>query len=179
MKQKLREPTGMLARSGKLTILAGAALVLTAAAHPAEHHSKSELSSAALEVQVADASPIGTVKAFHAALTRGDTKTALNLLAEDASIFESGNAESSRAEYAAHHLQSDIAFSGSMQRTLVDRSSGTNGDTAWVMSIETVSGTFRERPVKNRSAETMLLNRVDGQWRIAHIHWSSAKLDGD
>jgi ketosteroid isomerase-like protein len=179
MNQKLIEPTRMLARSGKLAILASASLVLTAAAHPAEHHSQSEPSSAALDGQVADASPIGTVKAFHAALTRGDTEAALDLLTENASIFESGNAESSRAEYAAHHLQSDIAFSGSVQRTLVDRSSGTNGDTAWVMSIETVSGTFRERPVKNRSAETMLLNRVDGQWRIAHIHWSSAKLDGD
>lgn len=179
MKQKLIEPTRILARSGKLAILAGAALVLTAAAHPAEHHSQSEPSSAALDGQVADASPVDTVIAFHAALTRGDTEAALNLLAEDASIFESGNAESSRAEYAAHHLQSDIAFSGSVQRTLVDRSSDTNGDTAWVMSTETVSGTYRDRPIKSRSTETMLLNRVDGQWRIAHIHWSSAKLDGD
>ena len=179
MKQKLIEPTRMLARSGKLTILAGASLVLTAAAHPTEHHSQSESSSSGLEAPIVDASPVGTVIAFHAALTRGDTKAALDLMVEDASIFESGNVESSRAEYAAHHLQSDIAFSGSVRRTLVDRSSGNNGDTAWVMSIETVTGTFRERPVKSRSAETMLLNRVDGQWRIAHIHWSSAKLADD
>lgn len=179
MKQKLIKPTRMLARSEKLAILAGASLVLTAATHSAEQHSQSESSSSGHEAPVSNASPVGTVIAFHAALTRGDTRTVLSLLAEDASIFESGNVENSRNEYAAHHLQSDMAFSSSVQRTLVDRSSGTNGDTAWVMSIETVNGTFRARPIKSRSAETMLLNKVDGHWRIAHIHWSSAKLDAN
>lgn len=179
MKHRLIEPSIRRTRSGKLILLAGAALVLTAAAHPAGHHSQTEPDSSELNTPIADASPVGTVIAFHAALTRGDTRTVLDLLAEDASIFESGNAENSRDEYAAHHLQSDMAFSGSVQRTLVDRSSGTNDDTAWVMSIETVNGTFRDRPIKSRSAETMLLNRVDGQWRITHIHWSSAKLAVD
>jgi ketosteroid isomerase-like protein len=91
-------------------------------------------------------------------------------------IFESGNVESNRAEYASHHLQADAAFSAAVPRTLVSRTHGEAGDTAWVMNVETVSGTYRNRPISSRSVETMLLRRIDGQWRIQHIHWSSADL---
>jgi hypothetical protein len=48
---------------------------------------------------------------------------------------------------------------------------------ALVTSIEKVSGTFRGREINSRSLETMALRRVAGQWRIAHIHWSSVDLD--
>jgi len=27
--------------------------------------------------------------------------------------------------------------------------------------------------------ETMVLRRIDGEWRIVHIHWSSAPLTGE
>ena len=120
--------------------------------------------------------PESVVTAFHAALTRGDTAAALALLADDALLFESGHVERGRAEYAAHHLAADAAFSAAVRRTLIERTSGRDGDAAWVMSVETVTGTYHDHPVNSRSIETMLLRRVEGQWRIAHIHWSSANL---
>ncbi|WP_369815641.1 hypothetical protein [Erythrobacter sp. CCH5-A1] len=42
------------------------------------------------------------------------------------------------------------------------------------MSVENVEGTYRDRQIKSRSVETMLLRRVNGSWQIFHIHWSSA-----
>lgn len=51
------------------------------------------------------------VDAFHAALRRGDTRAAAALLSDDALIFETGGAERSKAEYAAHHLPADAEFS--------------------------------------------------------------------
>ncbi len=118
--------------------------------------------------------PVEAVANFHAALAKGDTAAALSLLAEDVLIFESGGTENSRAEYASHHLKSDAAFSAAVPRMLISRTHGEQGDTAWVMSVENVEGTYRDRQIKSRSVETMLLRRVNGSWQIFHIHWSSA-----
>jgi ketosteroid isomerase-like protein len=52
------------------------------------------------------------------------------------------------------------------------------GDMAWVMSVETVSGTNRTRVINSRLIETVILRRMKGQWRIMHIHWSSATING-
>jgi hypothetical protein len=37
-------------------------------------------------------------------------KEMMAIMASDVLIFESGNVESSLAEYESHHMQSDIAF---------------------------------------------------------------------
>ena len=59
------------------------------------------------------------VDAFHKALAGSDPKQALALLSDDVSIYESGGAEASKAEYASHHLDADIAFlKGTKQRRL-------------------------------------------------------------
>ena len=157
----------------RLTGITVGALTLIAA-HPGSHDAPQSPASAVPGGQTAAAAPVGVVTAFHIALASGDTAAALALMTEDAVIFESGGVESSRAEYAAHHLQADAAFSAAVSRKLISRVSGEEGDIGWVMSIETVAGTFRSRPINSQSTETMLLRRVEGHWRIAHIHWSSA-----
>jgi len=114
--------------------------------------------------------------AFHAALKQGQTHAALALMAEDVVIFESGGVESSRAEYAAHHLEADAAFSAGTSRTPVSEVVTVEGNQATIMRVELVTGTFKERPINSRSVETMLLRKTDGKWRIVHIHWSSANI---
>ncbi len=159
------------------TVLALTALIVTpTAAHPGAHKTVPATAIAAPSVPVATSTAVDTVLAFHAALAQGDTDAALALMAENALIFESGGVERSRAEYAGHHLKADAEFSAAVRRTLVDRSSGEDGNTAWVMSVETVTGSFRNRAINSRSVETMLLRRIDKQWRIVHIHWSSADI---
>jgi uncharacterized protein (TIGR02246 family) len=153
-----------------------AALSILTAAHSGNHGAPAVPTAPDLEAAANTESPVATVSAFHIALARGDTDAVLALMAEDALIYESGGVERGRAEYARHHLAADAAFSAAVARTLVDRRSGESGDTAWVMTVETVTGNYRGRAINSRSVETMLLRRIGGRWRIAHIHWSSADL---
>lgn len=123
-----------------------------------------------------DDSPVSVVNSFHAALKQGQTDAALALMAEDVVIFESGGVESSRAEYAAHHLEADAAFSAGTSRTPVSELVTIEGNLATVMRVEMVTGTVKDRPINSRSVETMLLRKTVGKWRIVHIHWSSANM---
>ena len=49
---------------------------------------------------IAGPGPVHAVDAFHAALKAGDREDALTLLADDATIYEEGEAELGKAEYA-------------------------------------------------------------------------------
>ena len=162
-------------------MVAGMALAVLAltAAHPGAHDAPTMPPAAEQTAPVDTATPDGTVMAFHAALASGDTTRALELLAEDVKIFESGGVEGSRAEYASHHLAADAAFSAAVPRTLVSRTEGEDGASAWVMSVETVVGTYRDRAINSRSVETMMLRKVESEWRIFHIHWSSQDIRAD
>jgi ketosteroid isomerase-like protein len=115
-----------------------------------------------------------TVDAFHAALRRGDTRSAAALLAEDALIFEAGGVERTKAEYSAHHLAADAAFSRSVPSVVTRRTGNSNGMLAWIASEGRTTGTYKGKAVDRITAETMVLRRVGRAWRIVHIHWSSA-----
>ena len=68
------------------------------------------LSALISEVSTEESAPIATVvDAFHAALQRVDGKAAMELLAPDAIILESGVSQT-REDYEKHHLAKDIAF---------------------------------------------------------------------
>ncbi len=97
------------------------------------------------------------------------------LLAADVVIFESGGAELSREEYAAHHLGADMEFAKTTKVEVVDRRSGEAGDAAWVLTRSRTTGTFREQKIDLNGTETIVLRKTPQGWRIVHIHWSSAK----
>lgn len=157
----------------QVAVVALAAIALPATAHTEAQRPPAAKPSPALKTDATTVTSVATVEAFHKALASGNTRAALDLLAEDVLIFESGGVERSRAEYASHHLAADAAYSAAVRRTLVNRSHGEAGDAAWVTSVETVAGAYRGRAINSRSVETMLLRQVAGQWRITHIHWSS------
>ncbi|MFQ6045721.1 MAG: YybH family protein [Gemmatimonadales bacterium] len=123
--------------------------------------------------QSAPQTPQEVVSSFHKALARGDSATALALMDSDVIIYEGGGVESSRDEYRAHHLGADIAFAGNTKREVLATTTTESGDVAWVISTSRTSGTFRERDIRSRGAETMILRKTDEGWRIVHIHWSS------
>jgi ketosteroid isomerase-like protein len=121
----------------------------------------------------ADSAAVATVvHAFHGALERGDSATALGLLTEDATILESGGVET-KEEYRSHHLPSDIAFARAVPRESGPLRIVLRDDVAWASSTSTMEGTYRERPVNSQGAELMVLVRTAEGWRIAAIHWSS------
>ena len=117
---------------------------------------------------------IDAVDAFHKALTDGNSKQALALLADDVLIYESGGAETSKADYAAHHLEADMAFLKGVRQNVSARAAQVAGDVAWVTSQGETTGTYKDKAIDSASTETMVLRQRDGQWKIVHIHWSSA-----
>jgi ketosteroid isomerase-like protein len=113
------------------------------------------------------------VEQFHDALSKGDATAAQILLDDAVQIYEQGWVERSKAEYAEHHLQSDIAFSASTKRVRRAGSGTAQGDLAYITSEATVIGTFGGKPINSITLETMVLRRAGQGWRIVHIHWSS------
>jgi ketosteroid isomerase-like protein len=114
-----------------------------------------------------------TVDAFHGALAKGDRAAAQALLDDNVQIYEQGWVERSKAEYAAHHLDSDAQFSAATTRTLTARSGVILGDLAYVTSEGKVAGAFKGKAIDSVTLETMVLRRKQDGWRIVHIHWSS------
>jgi ketosteroid isomerase-like protein len=105
----------------------------------------------------------------------GDEALARSLLAPDVLIYESGGYESSLQEYAAHHLKADLQFMAKIRVQTLDQKSEVVGDLAWVSTRARFTGTDTAKPLTLLSTETMVLRRNEGQWRIRHVHWSSAE----
>ncbi len=124
-------------------------------------------------------SPEAVVNAYGTALKAKDETALRALLAPDVIIAEGGGAERSVEEYAGHHMPADMAFTAAVDFSLKKRDVIVEGDIATVVSESQVHGTFREKTIHSRVMETMVLRRMDGQWRIAHIHWSSAPITGE
>jgi ketosteroid isomerase-like protein len=158
--------SGMAVQMVLSSIGAAAAAALLALAAPAAA-SPETVAPAAREAAA-------TVDAFHAALRRGDTRAASDLLVDDVLVFEEGRAERSKAEYQASHLGADSEFSRAVAATVVRRRGDSAGDFAWIATEGRAKGRFRGADVNRVTDETMVLRRVGGTWKIVHIHWSSA-----
>jgi ketosteroid isomerase-like protein len=104
----------------------------------------------------------------------GNRKLALRLLAPDVKILEGGETQSSRDEYAAHHLQSDMDFLKASRAIPQTRTSRINGDTATVNSTTRIIGNSDGKPLDLISSETATLEKTAEGWRIVKIVWSSA-----
>lgn len=120
--------------------------------------------------------PADRVAAFHEALASGDENRILEMLSPDLIIFEDSDSEASRREYSSHHLEADMKFSAKAKRKILDQSVKVSGETSWVMTRYQVQGTVGNRRIKLESAETMVLEKSPGGWRISHIHWSNKVL---
>ena len=121
----------------------------------------------------ADSAAVASVIAqFHGALARGDSAAALALLTTDVTILEAGGVENLQ-EYRSGHLPGDIEYARALPRRRGALKVTVRGDVAWASSMSTVQGDYRGRAVNSASAELMVLVRVNGQWRISAIHWSS------
>ena len=158
----------------RFSVFATVIVALHAFAPPAaaQDPSAATIPNAALPVSARAAADV--VDAFHVALGRGDTEAALALLADDALIFEQGGAERSKAEYAVHHLSADAAFAQAVPSLRTRRAGHASESLAWIATEGRTTGTFNGRPVDRVTTETMVLRHADGDWRIIHIHWSSA-----
>ena len=107
-----------------------------------------------------------TADRFHAALASGDRAAMEALLAPDAVVLE-GGAHESRAEYLSHHFARDVqALAGTAPESIYRRT-GVAADAAWVASTQRVGDT--------EMAELLVMKQTPDGWRVAAVHWSSAR----
>jgi len=117
--------------------------------------------------------PVFALNSFHAALNSGDEQTAMSALSPDVLIFESGGAERSRAEYASHHMKSDMAFLAQMGHDEISQNASEQGDTAWIVTESRIYGHYKDKDIDIVSTETAVLKLGEDGWKIVHLHWSS------
>ncbi len=117
--------------------------------------------------------PVFTLNSFHAALNSGDEQAVMAVLSPDVLIFESGGAERSRAEYASHHMKSDMAFLAQMGQDEISQAASEQGDTAWIVTESRIYGRYNDKDIDIVSTETAVLKLGEDGWKIVHLHWSS------
>lgn len=129
------------------------------------------------------AAPAQVASHYLDAVEAGDLDAAGSLFAADAVVFESGGVEGAWEEYRAHHLGAEIDAIERFEirrctAPTVDASDdGTLAAVAWPIeyTIELEDG----RTIESRGTVTFVLELRDGDHRIAQLHWSSRKQDGE
>ncbi|MEL7832852.1 nuclear transport factor 2 family protein [Fodinibius sp. Rm-B-1B1-1] len=116
---------------------------------------------------------IKTLDAFHQAIIENDSQAAQNLLSESVRILEGGNIET-KEEYLSHHFHSDGKFLSAMKREVESRNVSIDKNTAWVSTQTHTWGTYSDRKLDLSSLELAVLKKVEGNWKISALHWSSS-----
>jgi ketosteroid isomerase-like protein len=112
------------------------------------------------------------VKAFHRALKEGNADAAMEILAPDALILESGHTQT-REQYGAGHLQGDMALMRSASVTHSDFTIKQETGIAWTTQTYRVTGTHKGREIDSQGVELMVLTETPAGWRIRAVHWSN------
>lgn len=131
--------------------------------------------------------PAEAVDSFHKALRKNDPDTVLGILAREAVIYEQGFAETSRQEWISKQLGAAIAFERDADRRVLRRESHEQGDLAWVTSLTRTTvgpGVSTQKAAAQAAltldgAETAVLQREQGEWKIVHLHWSAHEAGPD
>jgi len=117
------------------------------------------------------------VNGFRAALLAGDTKAVAEHLAPGATVLIDGKrslAQSSSESLPQHAPQHACMFTGSPMHVF---------SVSYLGDIRVQSATYwLYKVVENQTtgvtcAESAVMSKIDGKWRIHIIHWSSGPLD--
>lgn len=130
--------------------------------------------------QATDATAAVVAEQFHDLLRQGQREAALQLLAPDVRIFESGYSEDTRDGYAANgHLDDDMRFAAGTERSVQQRHiiSSAAGDLTCIMLVAKIHGKYEGQPVNLVQTETMLLQHGEQGWHIVHIQWSGHSVN--
>ena len=114
----------------------------------------------------------GVVEGFHAALSAGDSTSALTYLHDDLIVYEAGHAET-LAEYRSGHLASDIAFSQSVVFATERDTVVPGRELSLYLRQYSMKGSYRDKEIDARGVESIVLALSGEGWKIRHIHWSS------
>ena len=107
------------------------------------------------------------------AFTNGDVDVLRRIVAPDVLIFESGGVESSLVEYEGHHMLADMEFMKAMQREEISQQMSNSDDLATVFTRSRLFGSYKGKEIDLNSTETLVMKKMNGKWKVVHIHWSS------
>lgn len=117
-------------------------------------------------------SAVSVADQFKQALHAADAAAVRETLSENVLIFESGKVESSLEEYASHHMAADMAFMKEMEASILSRTVFEDEAMATVSTVYHLKGTYRGKSLDEKSSETLVMRKINGAWKIVHIHWS-------
>lgn len=115
------------------------------------------------------------VEGFATALQKGDAAAAMEWLAPDALIIESGS-QQTRAEYEQKHLHEDMVMLKEVPMKRSDLAIKQEGTAGWATSLYRINGTFEGKAINSQGAELMVLTKTPSGWKIRAIHWSNHAL---
>jgi len=109
------------------------------------------------------------------AYARGDFATIESLWAhgEEASVFESGEANYGWPDYRDHHLKPELTEMKSVQYSLSDIAVRGDDATAWATFKYSFAADYQGRRVHGSGLGTAVLERRSDGWKIVHWHTSS------
>lgn len=113
----------------------------------------------------------GVVRAFHAALDRGDRAGVTVRLAPEALVQVNGDAQPASA-YIGGSLDEELARAVALDARRSAYVVRVDGELATVSSTVSLAGTYRGRRVAERGEELLVLRRRDGTWSIVSLHRS-------
>lgn len=131
------------------------------------------LASAPLAARAFD-DPVVAANVFRSALQDGNAALALSLLAPEVLIYESGDEQTSRQDYAAAHLKADIRYLDGFYVEILSQKSYEHEGLAWVTTRSRYLSKSADPPTRQLGTETLLLRRQVSGWQIVHVHWSSS-----
>ncbi len=112
------------------------------------------------------------LQSFQDALQIGNRYVALDWLAPEVTVTESGVTDASRDAYAKEHMGIDMAFLKTARIGLLDRQVHPAGDSTHIVSTSRVTGRAGEVPVDVTVTEGALLKRTPQGWRIVSLEWT-------
>lgn len=111
------------------------------------------------------------VKQFQQTLRSGSSKAIPHFLASNATVYETGDVERTAKEYLTAHLSADIEFLAQMKITDLEHQVIEANTMAYSIARYHVQGEFKQQKIDKNLTETIVLQLIDGHWKIVHIHW--------
>ena len=155
-------------------------LAATAAAHEGEDHKPADAATAAMSPQAH--AVVGTLESYAQAMTSNDLSRVKPLVVagNDFTSFEGTFVNVGWQSYY-DHMAPEMALFEKPSYRMTDIRPFVSGDLAyatfsWAMEVTVVSDKFEggRHPVSMNGKGTAVLSRVDGQWKIRHLHTVSA-----
>jgi len=155
-------------------------LAATVSAHEGEDHAPADAATAALSTEAR--AVVGTLESYAQAIASNDLSRVKPLVVagNDFSYFEGTFVNVGWQSYY-DHMAPEMALFEKPSYRMTDIRPFVSGDLGyatftWAMDVTVVSDKFEggRHPVSMNGKGTAVLSRVDGKWKIRHLHTVSA-----